>query len=310
MLLWPRLQIVILEVRPPICRHDLDLVRSKLAIESSVAQGRTGASAQVPANGRKPIIGLSLWIFRFTTSPNYGYKYTVNLTNSWEDKVRSAVITLIAVLGLAGCTAPQPSNVKFGFEFAGPNTFLYPMATGVIVLKSNDARSEAFCEAILRNMQPVASIEAGSFVAQNIIRTRFLLKSDAALSISPSDPATSCRVIMAAYDFDNAAPNFLRQINAPTGIGPFLVGLSPNSNKAIIIDASDVANTVFDGIASKWEQAITAAGNTAANSSNNGTIWKSIFDIFYAAIQQFLPPSIVAGIKIVITTIQNAICPA
>ncbi len=97
-------------------------------------------------------------------------------------KTASNLVAALGIFAISGCAGlsststpgSQPTNVKFGFDFAGPNTHLYPMPTGVIAIKSNDARGEAFCEAIVRNMKSVSSIESGSSIAQNIIHTRFL----------------------------------------------------------------------------------------------------------------------------------------
>jgi len=207
----------------------------------------------------------------------------------------AAVLSLI--LFVAGCEAggPQtpgqmavgarPSHPTFATQIAGPNTYLAPMPTAVVVLKPEDmARNRAFCAAFTK-LPTVQEELAKSVVAPNLIQTRWLTQ----LSEMPPDRVRDCEYLVGTYDYARAAKLLASiQGSAPlTGRGPFLLLMVPDSSGVHIagVDGSNYATENFDSFVASWGNAVGQAQTQITTQANQPGLVRSVFQLIFAVLR-------------------------
>ncbi|MGZ9115300.1 MAG: hypothetical protein ACXW3K_11830, partial [Brevundimonas sp.] len=198
------------------------------------------------------------------------------------------VLPALAGLGLVlgGCAAqmapPPPSPTIAGMgtfeaflsgrEFAGPETYLGPVPTAVVVLKTGQtARNTAFCQGYMA-MPTVPSLSEGSVLAPNAIPLRWLLKAE------PDTAPDGCGPVLAGYDFPRAeqlSTALAALDDAPdmTGAGPFIVEFMPDGS-AVIIDGSNRSAAALRQLAPQW-LALSGATVQAPGAPASGCVLNS-----------------------------------
>jgi hypothetical protein len=164
--------------------------------------------------------------------------------------------------------APTMSSVR---EFAGPESFLGPIPTAVVILnKDQRSRNEAFCSGFLKvDAAADAAANSGGFVA-SAIATRWPLTVE---ELAPADQA-NCMTLIDKYDFDRAdeIKAAVLKSGAPSkafeGVGPFIIEFLPDG-QALVMSGSDLPSQVkVREFASRWTtvgpDALTAGPAAAA----------------------------------------------
>ena len=134
-------------------------------------------------------------------------------------------------------------------EFAGPETYLGPIPTAVVILKAGQtARNTAFCQGYMAT--PTTALLSQDSVASNPVPLRWLLKS------APDTPPADCAAILSGYDFDRATlltSALSQHDDAPSfsGVGPFIVEFMPDGS-ALVIDASTRPTAAVRHLAPQW----------------------------------------------------------
>lgn len=137
-----------------------------------------------------------------------------------------------------------------GREFAGPQTYLGPVPTAVVVLKDGQAaRNQALCQGYMA-MPTVSSLAEGSALAPNAIPLRWLLKDE------PDTAPDACAAVLASYDFARAkvlsdALSALEDGPDMTGVGPYIVEFMPDGS-ALVIDGSAKSPAALRQLAPQW----------------------------------------------------------
>ena len=89
-------------------------------------------------------------------------------------------VPLVLFLFLAACAVETgvqvkgsaPANAVFATQLAGPDTYLLPMPSAIVLLKPDDmTRNRAFCNAFV-NLPTAQEEMAKSVIAPNLILTR------------------------------------------------------------------------------------------------------------------------------------------
>jgi len=123
-----------------------------------------------------------------------------------------------------------------GRELAGPQTYLGPMPTATILLKSSSGdRNASFCQGYLAAPQTGETLTQ-SVTAPSVVTMRWLLKAE------PKTAPTACQDLIAGYDFDRAKmllDGLAELPDAPdlAGPGPFIVEWMPDGS-AVVFDGS------------------------------------------------------------------------
>ena len=209
---------------------------------------------------------------------------------------RSAFIVL--ALLLAGCGSPSyqhataisgvspPRHATFATQLAGPNTYLPPMPTAVVILKpDNMARNRAFCRAVMQ--LPTAEEEMSrSPVASNLILTRWLTQ----ISEIPPDRAFDCEFLVGIYDFRRAERlmDSLRDATGPAiGDGPFLAMIVPDSRglRVAAIDGSYYSSNDFSRFIASWQDAVYRTQSQLSRQPDRPGIVRSVFDLVSAVLR-------------------------
>jgi len=184
-------------------------------------------------------------------------------------------------LMLSGCAAqmasPPPAPLAMegmgtfeafltGREFAGPQTYLGPVPTAVVLLKDDqNTRNEAFCQGYMA-MPPVSSLSEGSALAPNAIPLRWLLKAE------PDAMPDACAAVLASYDFGRAevlseALSALEDGPEMTGVGPYIVEFMPDGS-ALVIDGSAKSPAALKHLAPQW---LILSGTTVQPPGNSSS---------------------------------------
>lgn len=137
-----------------------------------------------------------------------------------------------------------------GREFAGPETYLGPIPTAVVVLKrGQDARNRNFCRGYMA-MPTVLSLGEGSVLAPNAVPLRWLLNAE------PETSPDACAPVLEAYDFARAeqlssALAGLEDAPDLTGAGPYILEFMPDGS-VLIIDGTNRPNPALTQMAPQW----------------------------------------------------------
>ncbi len=189
-----------------------------------------------------------------------------------------------ATTGLRGVSPPV--NAHFATQLAGPNTYLPPMPTAVVILKPDDmARNRAFCAAFTK--LPTAREElAKSVVAPNLILTRWLTQ----LSAVPPERVRDCDYLVGTYDYGRAASLIasLRASDGSTaGRGPFLAMIIPDGRglRVVAVDGSHYASDDFDSFVRSWNEAINRTQSQLSAQPDRPGLVRSVFDLVFAVLR-------------------------
>jgi hypothetical protein len=204
----------------------------------------------------------------------------------------AATLTLLV---LAGCMSSAgqggsalgsagPVRPTFATQLAGPQTYLAPMPTAVVILKPDDmARNRAFCAAFTQRLPTVEQANAVSVVAPNIVPTRWLVQ----LGDVPRDKAQDCEYLVGTYDYARAA----RLLSAAklteggvSGLGPYLVLVVPDATGLHVVglDGSAYAQSDFGRFLDRWSTALTETQATLTRQTDEPGVVRSAFNLIAA----------------------------
>ncbi len=145
----------------------------------------------------------------------------------------------------------------FARQLAGPQTYLAPMPTALVVLTDADeGRNLALCEAFARLPTPQAVMQAAA-VAPNIVLTRWPVNS----ADVPPERAEDCNYLVSHYDFarvDALRRMALLEQGSLEGRGPFLLLMMVERDgfKVVGVDGSSYDAKDFDSFVGHWGEAI------------------------------------------------------
>jgi hypothetical protein len=208
---------------------------------------------------------------------------------------RIIVGMLLGVLAGCGSAGPYPvaqspiappQNAVFATQLAGPQTYLAPMPTAVIVLKPEDMqRNRAFCAA-MQKLPTAQEALAKSVVAPNLILTRWLTQ----LNDVPPERARDCDYLVGTYDYSRAAGLMasLRDTQGSTaGRGPFLALAIPSGTglRIAAVDGSLYASDDFDRFVASWNEAINRTQTQLSVQPDRPGLVRSIFDLAFAVLR-------------------------
>jgi hypothetical protein len=175
--------------------------------------------------------------------------------------------------------APAAAPV-FATELAGPETFLPPLPTAVVILKPDDmARNRAFCHAAMA-LPTVQQAEASSVVAPNVIHTRWLVQiGDIAAS-----HAGDCDFLVGTYDYARAA-RLMASVRVTDGgfygRGPYLLMIIPGRSgmAAAGLDGSAYSDQNMASFVSNWSQALAQTEARISAMPERPGLVRSVFDL-------------------------------
>lgn len=118
----------------------------------------------------------------------------------------------------------QFQDFKFVRSFAGPQTWIEPAPTAVLLLTKNKdnslSRNKAVCEAFLK-VETKEQVQARSSVDSNIILTRMLIQTNEPYSEKLND----CSYLLSIYDYERSS-KLLKDLGISEKEGPFFVTFS------------------------------------------------------------------------------------
>jgi hypothetical protein len=179
--------------------------------------------------------------------------------------MRGAAVAALSVLtacveggGPATVGGGPINHPVFARQLAGPQTYLAPMPTALVVLTDADeARNRALCDAFARLPTAQAAMQA-SIVAPNLVLTRWPINTGDV----PLERAEDCNYLVLHYDFSRIAA--LRRQGTLTqgslaGRGPFLILVLAEHDglKIAGIDGSGYDAKEFDHFVSDWSEAVS-----------------------------------------------------
>jgi hypothetical protein len=210
--------------------------------------------------------------------------------------MRKIAMGLLLTVALTGCsTAYQPAgfhgvappaNAVFATQLAGPDTYLPPMPTAVVILEPDDmARNRAFCAAVMK-LPTAQEATAKSVVAPNLILTRWLTQ----LSDVPPDRARDCEYLVGTYDYGRAAAltaSLRGTVGSTAGGGPFLAMIIPDGAglRVAAVDGSGYRPEEFDRFVTSWKEAIDRTQAQLATRPDRPGLVRSVFDLVFAVLR-------------------------
>lgn len=159
----------------------------------------------------------------------------------------------------------QFQNFKFVRSFAGPQTWIEPAPTAVLLLsKSKDnsfSRNKAVCDAFLK-IETKQQVQAKSSVDNNIILTRMLLQTNEPYSEKLND----CSYLLSIYDYERSS-KLLKNLGMSEKEGPFFVTFFPletgmKERPFLIADASGISTEKeLQAFVQQWQTSLNNAAN-------------------------------------------------
>ena len=196
-------------------------------------------------------------------------------------------------LAASGCTTMPISTASmrpsaaispvFATELAGPDTYLPPMPTAIIILKPDDmARNRAFCQAAMA-LPTVQQAEAASVVAPNLIHTRWLVQ----IGDVPRAHAADCDFLVGTYDYARAAAltaSVRTRHGGFAGRGPYLLMVIADAGGMRVagLDGSGVAEADMPAFIAGWGRALNEAEQQIGAHPSRPGLVRSIFDLVAA----------------------------
>ena len=182
---------------------------------------------------------------------------------------------------------PAPGASIFATELAGPQTYLPPLPTAVVLLRPDDMkRNRAFCQAALQ-LPTAQQAEAATVVAPNLIRTRWLVQ----LADIPPDRARDCDFLTGTYDYARAArltASIQLTFGNLAGRGPYLLMFVPDSSGLRVagLNGSATADIDMATFLHSWGGALTRAQTEiAARQAYRPGVVRSVFDLVGAILR-------------------------
>lgn len=203
----------------------------------------------------------------------------------------ASVMLLLTIAGCASQTGvavrgSAPAGAVFATQLAGPDTYLLPMPTAIVLLKPDDmTRNRAFCEAFIK--VPTAQEEmAKSVIAPNLILTRWITQ----MKKMPSERAQDCDYLVGTYDYSRAAQLIASLHNASgsmAGNGPFLALVIPGNTgmRMVAVDGSHYDSAQFAKFVASWNDAINQAQTAIAAQPERPGVAESAFDLVAAVLR-------------------------
>lgn len=204
-------------------------------------------------------------------------------------------ICVMLVIIISGCELPnspatvdgmggsRPVNPIFATQLAGPDTYLAPMPTAVVILKPEDmARNRVFCAAVMK-IPTVSEATAKSVVAPNIIFTRWLTQ----FGDVPAHRVRDCEFLVGAYDYQRAvklmAPSG-GNLGSFSGRGPFLAMIIPGNGggRIVAVDGSRYNEVDFDRFVASWNVAVNSTQTRIQARPDAPGVARSVVDLVAA----------------------------
>jgi hypothetical protein len=205
---------------------------------------------------------------------------------------------LLLAAAITGCATPPPPgargplavrNPTFATQLAGPETYLAPMPTAVVVLKPDDLnRNRAFCAAVMRLPTAQAAI-ARSVVAPNLVLTRWLVQ----MPEVPPDRAADCDFLVGTYDYARAA-RLIAAVHLSDGTlagpGPFLLMVIPDATGLHVagLDGSTVTEAGFPTFVANWGTVLQRAEADVSQTPDEPGVTRSLFNLISAVLRTVL----------------------
>jgi hypothetical protein len=199
---------------------------------------------------------------------------------------------------------PSPHAASFATELAGPDTYLRPLPTAVVLLQPFDMeRNRAFCRAVTA-LPTVQQAEAASVVAPNLIHTRWLVQ----IGDIPASRAADCDFLTGTYDYARAG-RLMGSIHLDAGSlngrGPFLLMFIPDRAGMHVagLDGSATPTEAMAGFVLGWGTALAQSqAQIAANPPEQPGVVRSVFQLIGAVLR-----TVAGGASGLITGVLNEV---
>jgi|SRR5579859_3746330 len=230
--------------------------------------------------------------------------------------MRNLFASFLIVAMLGACASDKPKNesgvgavptATIGTELAGPDTYLGQMPTAFVLLTGtandvNRSQKVAFCKAFIQ-VPTATKAQAGSAVALNLVRTRWLIDQ---AGITDAQSTDCDGFLVDHYDFTRAK-NLIGQIKLSKGSfasgGPFFVVVSGGNIAAL--DASTFAD--YPTFTKGWGDFVNNLGANVATNVKSGdskaSLWEKIAGIVLQLIGKVWP-----GVQAIEGVIQDVVC--
>lgn len=166
----------------------------------------------------------------------------------------------------------QFQDFKFARSFAGPQTWIEPAPTAVLLLSKNKdnslSRNKAVCDAFLK-VETKQQIQAKSSVDSNIILTRMLLQTNEPYSEKLND----CSYLLSIYDYERSS-KLLKDLGMSEKEGPFFVTFFPleagmKERPFLVADASGISTEKeLQAFVEQWQTSLNNAANQLVLAEN------------------------------------------
>jgi hypothetical protein len=173
----------------------------------------------------------------------------------------------------------------FATELAGPETFLPPLPTAVVILKPDDmTRNRAFCQAAMA-LPTVQQAESASVVAPNVIHTRWLVQ----IGDFAASHASDCDFLVGTYDYARAA-GLIASVHVTDGgfygRGPYLLMIIPDRSGIRVagLDGSVYRDEDMPVFISTWGRALAQTEARIAATPERPGLVRSVFDLVGAVL--------------------------
>jgi hypothetical protein len=185
----------------------------------------------------------------------------------------------------AALTAAPAAAPIFATELAGPDTFLPPLPTAVVLLRPDDMeRNRAFCRAAT-TLPTARQAEAASVVAPNLIRTRWLVQ----IGDIAAAHAADCDYLVGTYDYARAA-RLMATVHVTDGSffgrGPYLLMIIPDRAGLRVagLNGSGYGNDTMPLFISTWNQALSQTQAGISATPDRPGLVRSVFDLVGAVL--------------------------
>lgn len=166
----------------------------------------------------------------------------------------------------------QFQSFQFARGFAGPQTWIEPAPTAVLLLSKNKdnslSRNKAVCNAFLK-VETNEQIQAKSSVDSNVILTRMLLQTNEPYSEKLND----CSYLLSIYDYERSS-KLLKDLGMSEKEGPFFVTFFPleaglKERPFLIADASGISTEKeLQAFVQHWQTSLNNAANQLVFADN------------------------------------------
>lgn len=208
-----------------------------------------------------------------------GCSVVMNACTSYKAIEPQSVVRYKPPLIMAVPASPAPSVIPEQFQdfqfvrsFAGPQTWIEPAPTAVLLLTKNKnnslSRNKAVCEAFLK-VETKEQAQAKSSVDSNIILTRMLLQTNEPYSEKLND----CSYLLSIYDYERSS-KLLKDLGVIEKEGPFFVTFFPpeagmKERPFLVADASGISTEEeLQAFVQQWQTSLNKAANQLVLAQN------------------------------------------